>query len=73
MFPLESEVLDSSIEIQSGDDSLYLPTPERMVRRTIQNTSIECLLHGLETVGQVHEAVIKYVCVPLPAVGGNSP
>ena len=28
------------MEIQSGDDSLYIPTPERMVREKIKNTSI---------------------------------
>ena len=49
------------MEIQSADDSLYLPTLERMVRRMVQNTCIVPLNVCFMTVGQVHEAV---VCVP---------
>ena len=62
----ESEV---PMDIQSGDDSLYLPTPERMVRKTIQNTAIVPLNVCFMDLRQLE----KYVCVPLPAVRGNSP
>ena len=40
--PSETEdgSLDASFASQSGDDSLYLPTPERMVRDSIKNVAI---------------------------------
>lgn len=51
--------LDVSLESHSADDSVYVPTPERMVsdsRKKFNNCSIKHLLYGLDPVGQVHEA-----------------
>ena len=54
----EQESCDSFVT-ESGDDSLYLPTPERKVRESIKNVCLvpKVCFPGLEPVGQFHEAI----------------
>ena len=53
----EQESCDS-FATESGDDSLYLPTPERKVRESIKNVCLvlkKVCFSGLEPVGQFQE------------------
>ena len=55
---------EESLTSMLGDDSLYLPTPEKMVRETAYYISaIQSLLHGLDQIGRVHETIKSDTCV----------
>jgi len=72
----DSEGLDASMEIQSADDSLYIPTPERVVREKIKNIAVVPLKVCFMDLRQLDKFMKQLnevcVCVPLPAVRGNS-
>ena len=54
----DEETDSLNVTVESNDGSLYIPTPQRKVRehRKCVNYSIKYLLHGLETIEQVHQA-----------------